>query len=412
MFRLPCAIRKPLSPLVAAMFVSAVLFSATAQVSPKPLPRKASASSAAAGSPAKPSGDADQLLPRTFAGWDLSGNPQQSTNPTAADAANGAVLREYGFSRYESSTYTRDNSKVTVRAIEFEDATGAFGAFTFYRRPNMLPEKLGLGAAFDGSRVLFWQGTMLVDAKFSRLTAMSVSELRDLASLLPTPTGNQGTLPTLPNYLPQKHLETRTLEYAVGPLAYQQSGGVLPPSLVDFGRSAETVTAQYNAMNGMGTLTIINYPTPEIAMDRQRAIQSYFASARKAEQSGAPGSGQNSWTPALMHSNPAAIQSRRSGPLVAVTSGSFSAEDAQQILQRVHYEVNLTMSNRTTYRSDSSMVAQIFLDVVFMLGIFALIAVVSAISLGGFRIAWRKMRGKSAIAENESEEFLRLNLKD
>lgn len=412
MFRLPSAIRISFSPVAAALFVSGVLFSATCQGSPKPQPHKAPALQAAPGSAAQPSTDADQLLPKTFAGWDMSGTPQQSTNPNAADAANAAVLREYGFSRYEASTYTRDNSKVAVRAIDFGDATGAFGAFTFYRRPNMLPEKVGGGAAFDGSRVLFWQGTTLVDAKFSRLTPMSVSELRDLASLLPKPAGNQGTLPTLPNYLPQKHLETRTLVYAVGPLAYQQSGGVLPPSLVDFGRSAETVTAQYNAMNGMGTLTIIDYPTPEIAMDRQRAIQSYFAAARKAEQAGPQAPGQNTWTPPLVHSNPAAIQSRRSGPLLAVTSGSFSGEDAQQILQRVHYEVNLTMSNRTSYRSDSSIVAQIFLDVVFMLGIFALIAVVSAISLGGFRIAWRKMRGRSATAEEGSEEFLRLNLKD
>lgn len=414
MLRPSSAMRKHFRPVATLLLVSATLFPGSGQVPTNAAPHKAvtqaDAATSAAGAPAAN----DQLLPTTFAGWELTGKRQQSSNASAADDANAAVLREYGFTQYESASYTRDDSKVTVRAIEFGDATGAFGAFTFYRRPHMLPQTLGQGAAFDGSRVLFWQGTLLVDAKFNHLTAMSVAELRDLATQLPKPTGNQGTLPTLPSYLPAKHLELKTLEYAVGPLAYEQSGGVLPPALVDFGRSAETVTAQYNAMNGMGTLTIINYPTPEVAMDRERAIQQYFAAARKAEQAGTGNTapGQNTWTAALTHSNPSAIQSRRSGPLVAVTSGSFSTQDAQQILERVHYEVNMTLSNHTNYRSDSSMVAQIVLDVAFMLGIFALIAVVSAVSLGGFRIAWRKMRGRSGVATEQSAEFIRLNLKD
>jgi hypothetical protein len=412
MLRLSSAIRKYIRPVSTLLLVSAVLFPSCAQASAKAAPHKA-AKHAAATQTASPSTSDDQLLPTTFSGWELTGKPEQSSDASAADDANAAVLREYGFTRYESASYTRDNAKVAVRAIEFGDATGAFGAFTFYRRPNMLPEKVGQGAAFDGSRVLFWQGTVLVDAKFSQLTAMTVAELRDLAKQLPMPTGNQGTLPTLPSYLPAKHLELKTLEYAVGPLAYQQSGGVLPPALVDFGRSAETVTAQYNDLNGMGTLTIINYPTPEIAIDRERAIQEYFAAARKAEQAGvAAASGPNTWTAPLAHSNPSAIQSRRSGPLVAVTSGSFSGENARQMLERVHYEVNLTLNNHTNYRSDSSMVAQIVLDVAFMVGIFALIAIVAAVSLGGFRIAWRKMRGRSGVPTEQAAEFIRLNLKD
>ena len=414
MFRPSSAIRKSFHYGAAALFACAMLLGGVAQATKKTVPRKSATSTQSDTSAAQAPARTGQLLPTTFAGWELTGKPQQSSNASAADDANAAVLREYGFTQYESAGYARNDSKVTVRAIEFGDATGAFGAFTFYRRPNMLPETLGQGAAFDGSRVLFWQGTLLVDAKFGSLTAMSVAELRDLATQLPKPTGNQGTLPTLPSYLPAKHLEPKTLQYAVGPLAYRQNGGVLPPALVDFGRSAETVTAQYNALNGMGTLTIINYPTPEIAIDRERAIQQYFAEARQAEQSGSGAAtpGQNTWTPALMHSNPSAIQSRRSGPLVAVTSGSFSSEDAQQILERVHYEVNLTLNNHTNYRSDSSMVAQIVLDVAFMVGIFALIAVVSAVSLGGFRIAWRKMRGKSGAPVEQSAEFIRLNLKD
>lgn len=365
------------------------------------------------------------LLPEIFAGWELTDKPLQSDHPEAADDGNAPVLREYGFTRYEAATYTRNHGTMTVKAIEFADATGAYGSFTFYRTPNMTPEKIGQGAAFDGARVLFWQGKMLVDVKFTHLTPMSVSELRDLATLLPKPVGNQGTLPTLPGYLPQKNLDPLTVQYAIGPQAYQRTGGVggpvLPAALVDFNRSAEVVSAQYSVQYSVtnGALTIINYPTPEIAIDRQHAIQAYLsthgAGPGQAQASGQAQAGnptQYPWTTALSDSNSAALLSRRSGPLVLVTSGAFSTQDAQQMLQRVHYEVNMTMSNGAGPRSDSSKVAQIILSVAVMVGLFALIAIVAGVSLGGGRIAWRKMRGKSALTSEESSEFIRLNLKD
>ncbi|MEO6830192.1 MAG: DUF6599 family protein, partial [Acidobacteriaceae bacterium] len=168
------------------------------------------------------------LLPETFAGWQVAGAPQISTDAHGADDSAAAALQEYGFSRYESASYSRGQDSVAVKAMEFGDASGAFGAFTFYRRPNMAREPIGQGGAFDGTRVLFWNGVVLVDAKFSRLTPMSVAELRDLVTQLPQPVGNQKVLPTLPAYLPPQHLEAMTLEYSLGPQGYRLGSGVLP----------------------------------------------------------------------------------------------------------------------------------------------------------------------------------------
>ncbi len=391
-------------PLVSLLAVSIVAFPSVAR-STTPV-RNAHPAAPRATPLFNPPGN---LLPKTFAGWQLSGTPQESTNSQVADEGDAAVLNEYGFTRYEQANYTRDRDTLTVKAMEFGDATGAYGSFTFYRRPNMAPEQIGQGAAFDGTRVLFWSGIVLVDAKFDHVTPMSAAELRDLVTQLPRPVGNQGTMPSLPAYLPPQHLQPDTVQYSIGPQAYRQSGGVLPPEIVDFNRSAEVVTAQYYALNGPGTLTIIDYPTPEIAVDREHAIQAFFASHGASH--GAPGQPQYSWTPALADSNPAALQSRRSGPLVAVTSGSFSGEVARELLQRVHYEVNFTMGNSSHYVPDTTRVAQIILGVAFLVGIFALIAIVAGISLGGGRVMWRKMRAKSGAPEDDSAEFIRLNLK-
>lgn len=342
------------------------------------------------------------LLPETFAGWQIAGTPQQSTQPSAADAGDALPLTEYGFTRYESAGYTRDDGSLTLKAMQFADATGAYGAFTFYRRPNMSAADIGEGAAFDGKHILFWNGTVLVDATFSHITSMSAGELRDLITQLPKPIGNQGTLPTLPRYLPPQHLEPETVRYAIGPQSYRMSGGVLPAGLVDFGRSAEVVTAEYNALGGSGTLTVIDYPDSDIAVERANAIQSYIASH---------GNARNPWTPALADSNAAALQFRRSGPLLAVTSGSFSTGAANELLQRVHYEAIVTMTHRHQRINDPKLVAQIIVDVALLVGIFVLIAVGLGVSLGAGRAAWRRSRNKTGLPEDEHSEFIRLNLK-
>ena len=47
------------------------------------------------------------------------------------------------------------------------------------------------------------------------------------------------------------------------------AGGVLPPDLVGFDRGAEAVTANYSLNSGPATLTIIDYPTPQMAAARR-----------------------------------------------------------------------------------------------------------------------------------------------
>src|SRR5215469_12113519 len=139
---------------------------------------------------------AGSLLPDTFAGWHISKPPQSATNPTVADPLNAAVLKEYGFTEVTTAVYRRDDGRqLTLKAARFEDASGAFGAYTFYRDAQMQPEEIGDQAASLGQRVLFLRGKILVDATFTRLSAMSAAELRELSDDLPKASGTQSKLP-------------------------------------------------------------------------------------------------------------------------------------------------------------------------------------------------------------------------
>src|ERR1700674_821415 len=96
---------------------------------------------------ARPSHSSSQesaLLPQAFGGWEMLGTPQTSTDPAAADPTNAAVLKEYRFSDLAASAYTRDDGRtLKIRAARFADASGAFGAYTFYLQPAMTKEQIG-----------------------------------------------------------------------------------------------------------------------------------------------------------------------------------------------------------------------------------------------------------------------------
>jgi hypothetical protein len=378
----------PATVLLALCFLTQAL--RAQQLSTKSLSQKVIATAAPA-----------PLLPESFAGFELQGKLDETTKPVTADPSNAQVLLEDGFRDFASGSYKNNINAVTIRAMRFADASGAYSAYTFYRIPGMAPEDIGKGGAANGDRVLFWNGATLVDAKFDHLTAMSAAALRDLAEKLPMVGGAAGVPPPLPGFLPRTNLESTHTRYSLGPEAYTRSGGVLPAPLIDFSKSPEVLSGGFNLRSGEGTLTIVEYPTPQIAAERERAIAAYLKAGSQPQQP---------FTEALEKSNTQALATRRSGLLVAVTSGGFDAADAHKLLDKVNYEASVTWNNPAGYVSEPTKAARLLVSIVtfcliacgatFLLGIF----------LGGGRALYRVARGKSA-SSVEDMEFIKLNLR-
>jgi hypothetical protein len=240
-----------------------------------------------------------------------------------------------------------------------------------------------------------------VDAKFDHLTVMSAAELRELAQKVPKIGGAAGVPPALPGFLPRTGLEPTHTRYSLGPQGYARSGGVLPVDLINFSKSPEVLSGGFNLRSGEGTLTIIEYPTPQIAAERERAIAAYLKAGNRPQQP---------FTEALENSNTQALATRRSGPLVAVTNGGFDTADAQKLLEKVNYEASVTWNNPAGYVPETTKAARLLVNVVtfclitcgatFLLGIF----------LGGGRALYRIARGKPA-SSMEEVEFIKLDLR-
>jgi hypothetical protein len=350
----------------------------------------------AAASEANPSAS---VLPKQFGGWQMSGSSRTSNDPAIADPVNAAILKEYGFTSFESATYTRDDGrKLIVKAARFGDASGAYGAYTYYKTPAMLIEKIGDGAASMNERVLFYRGNILVDAAFQKLSAMSAAELRELADGIPLPSGNIRNLPGLPAYLPTQSYVKNTAKYVLGPVTLHNLLTPVSVELVDFTAGAEVVVGNYNSSGGEATLMLISYPTPQIAADHLRRIEA----ART--QSSPPANGAN----AILQ---APVFAKRTGPIVVVAAGPLSPAEAKSLLASVNYDANITW-NENTYFTKRDNLANLLVNVIILCFIIIGFALVAGVAFGGIRILAKRLFPDRVFDQAQNREFISLHLSE
>jgi hypothetical protein len=332
----------------------------------------------------------------------MKGEVARSDDPSAADAANEPVLREYGFERLEKASYTRDDGRnLVIKAAVFADASGAYGAFTYYYSEEMGQETIGGQAAFLNNRVLFYQGNVLVDALFDRTSVMSASQLRQLAGLLPQPADNKDKLPSLPTRLPKgadKNLEKNTTKYILGPVALDRVRSPLPTGMVDFKSGAEVVMARYAATAGDATLMLVEYPTPQIAAERLRQID---ASHQITEQQ--PG------VAPILDVGP--FFAARTGPIVVLASGPLSKREARSLMSAVSYEADVTW-NENTYVTKKDNLANFLFNAIVLCGIVVGLALVAGVAFGGLRVLVKRYFPDSVFDRRETMELISLHLED
>ena len=341
------------------------------------------------------------LLPDALDGWVAAEPPKGFADASQADPANAAALKEFDCTGGASVTYKREGETLSVRTLRFQDASGAYGAYSFYRQNGWAKENIGAGATSNHNRVLFWKGDTVVDATFSHIGPMSAGEMRELASHLPNPPGTKAMMPPILANLPQGSLDGQTTHYALGPAGYAGAGGVLPPDLVGFDRGAEAVTANYSLNSGPATLTIIDYPTPQMAEALEPKIRAYIQAGSKA---------QPAWPKPLQDSDLASLEVRRSGPLVILVSGDAIPDESHKLIEMVHYEADLTAIPQPS-DSEVKRTAQLLMGIAAIVIVGCSAALLLGFFLGGGRALYRIMRGKPASSVYD-EEFISINLRE
>jgi hypothetical protein len=327
------------------------------------------------------------LLPPSFGGWHKAAqNVISSTDPAAASPENAALLKEYGFANVEAANYVHGKRTVRITATRFADASGAYGAFSLATQPEMRPEKIGDLAVSSASRVVFYRGNIMLEAESAQAGALpSSSQLAALAETLPPIQGYRAVLPKLPDYLPQQSLRANTERYIMGPLALERAGVPLPASLVDFGKDAEVEAAKYKSSLGEASLTLIKYPTPQIAAEQIRALQA-------ATLPGGP------------------FYFKRTGPIVAAVNGQVPSTEAESLLASVNYHAEITM-NQSTKPNRKDNAAEFLVGLIMLTAAVVLFAFMFGFFFGGLKVAVARMFPNTVLDRTHAGEIIRLNLR-
>ena len=327
------------------------------------------------------------LLPATLGKMKRAAEGDVGDGLDHVETADKAVLAEDGLRRFARSDYTQGAERGNVAVYQFVDASGAISAYDYFLKPGMRREKLGDDSVANEDELLLRSGKNVVVERGKLDRAATAAVMNQLIDHLPKAMGSTGVAPLLPTLLPAKGLDADSVKYALGPVGYQAMGGAVPAQVVGFDRSGETVTAKYR--NG-GVLTLLLYPTPQIAGEQARAVEA----AIKLE--GAPAGTE---------------MLRREGPLVALTTGEWSAAEAKAMVESVHLHSELSFDKPMPliFQSEIHKTYTLLESIAIFSGLGALAAVVLGLSLGFGRAAIRVMQGKPAATE---PEFLRIDLRE
>lgn len=326
------------------------------------------------------------LLPQQVGEWvrqDASAAPQPEKDSKLA-----SILTEDGLKHSEQATYRMGHSgpAVTVTAQQFVDATGAHAAYDYFEKPGSTYRGVGLGdeTSLSGNHYLFRSGASVVQAEGERSPKVEAL-LSRIQVGLPKIGGPKGIAPSLPTWAPAKGLDRDSVKYALGPVSYDAMGGVLPGEILGFDKAAEALTAKYV---GKGKLTMLLYPTPEIAGDRLRAIEQEIHREGKAAGT---------------------VVMRRSGNLLMITTGEWGLAEAKALVQGIHPRMEVTWNKQMPpeFHTEVRKTYSLLTSIAIFCGFGALGAIVLGLSLGAGRAAIRVLQGKPAATE---PEFLRIDL--
>jgi hypothetical protein len=284
-----------------------------------------------------------------------------------------ALDDEYGLQATEQAVYNADGKRFEATAWRFQDSTGAMAFFESRRPSGATPAKLSQLSVATSDGVILAYGNYLF-----QLTG-DVPQPDDLKQLYEQlPRLEQSPLPTLMTFLPSDGLIPNSERYVVGPVSLQRFEPRIPPSVAAFHLGAEAQLGKFDTPNGPLTLSIFNYPTPNIA--RQQAAE--FGKLAGAVV-------------------------KRTGPLVAVIMQPPDADAAEKVLGHVQYTANLVW-NEGVPGNPAKQLGGLFLNIFALSGVVGVLGLAAGIGIGTFRFALAKLGVKSA----QPEGMITLHLGD
>jgi len=273
------------------------------------------------------------------------------------DLEDRPIWDEYGLKESESARYENGKESFTTVGYRLQDTTGAMAAFQWQRPAKSTPSKLAPMAAESLQGVLLVHGNCLLSFNGRKPEPAELTALFDTLRNL-----DATVLPPLSGYLPADGLVPNSERYITGPGGLAKFDPGIPPSVAAFHFGAEAQLGVFHSPKGDMTLAIFNYPTHQIAMQKEGDFNKL----------------------------PAAVV-KRSGPLVAVVLQPPDPDAAERLLGQIRYQANVTRDEYVPTRRDN--IANLVINAFVLIGILLAFCLVSGLAVGGWKALKRRGRG-------------------
>lgn len=334
-----------------------------------------------------------RLIPGGFAGW----TPAEGVRVSGVQLerllpGDGLLLKEYGAETAERQTFKKDGGALTVTVIQFRDPTGSFGAFLHVSSPDASPLDLSEMAVISRERAVFTISNLLVEVEGSGLRER-IEDLKALASVVrPRARREAGPYPSLGRYFPGGALKG-SRKFALGPVGLERIVPTGKGDWLGFDLGAEVEAARYKLGDRESTLLLVSYPTPQVAIAREKALARWFnLNLAEEKVEGRP-----------------VLFTRRMTTLLAILAGADAQKQGEALLAKVHYETEVTL-NEPSYKATDPplglMLYRVFSGTFYFVGFGIVIGIAFAI----FRLGIKRLLPGKIFDRPGAVEIIQLGL--
>jgi hypothetical protein len=304
----------------------------------------------------------------------------------------GKLFIQAGLSNYLCRTYAlADKQSLIIEDLTFRDWRAAFSLVTLLRK-----SALAKGPPGD---IYSIAADVLIFSQSDHWVRIQGNISQDLLKRVAISVGNrigrrEQSLPILISHFPKNGFESPTLRYFPGPFSSETYSPVIAGRSAKFESDLEVAQADYAHGNQQGMLSLINFPTIQMAED-------YFDNVGGLQ---AP-EGQN-------------VYMKRAGPLLGVLEGTFDRNNANTILKPVEF----TYSVKWIYDKNSRNSAVVWgvpveilgtvVRSILLTGLFCCISIVAGASFAIFRLLLRGYAPNNYLDRPERTEIIRLKINE
>ena len=282
--------------------------------------------------------------------WPDSIGSWQRTGTSAPKLSDQALWDEYGLKESEAATFESGSRKFTAVGYRLGDTTGAMAAFDWQRPADGKPHPLADLSAQTAKELMLVRGNYILLFQGYKPPSEELAPLLDgLRNVDATP------LPTLPGHLPTQDLVPNSQRYVIGPVGLARFDPGIPPSVAAFHLGSEAQIGTFRSQKGNMTLAIFDYPTPQIARQKQADFEMLQGAVVK-----------------------------RSGPLVAVVLQPPDPDAAERLLAQVRYEAEITLSEEVG--GSGKYEYHTLLNIFIFAGILCVFCIIAGFFAGGLRM--------------------------